>query len=259
MEAPTLFIAFLAGFLSFLSPCVLPLVPAYIGYMSGSATRQVRTGSVAGAAVVTSSARWIVMAHALMFVIGFTLVFAVLGNLVGAAKGFFFDYREVIQRSMGVLLIVFGIFMVGVVNIPFLNYTRRLDIRPASNLGYLRSFLIGLGFGVGWTPCVGPTLGLIMTLALQGREGEVMFPFLAYSLGLALPFLATALAMGRISAILKKLTRRSFSLKIGGWKIIDEVNVVSLVSGLLLIIMGVLIAFDWLKLLAPPTSGVFDL
>jgi cytochrome c-type biogenesis protein len=156
------------------------------------------------------------------------------------------------------MLVVFGLHMIGLINIPFLNYERRLGdkLRPASNLGYLRSFLIGLGFGLGWTPCIGPTLGLIFTMSLGGQQAEAVVPFLAYSIGLGIPFLLTALAMGRISGGLKRLTRRSYTVKIGGWTAIDRANVVSLVSGGLLVIMGFLIFFDWVTLIAPPVQGI---
>src|SRR5262249_38498578 len=131
--------------------------------------------------------------------------------------------------------------------------------RPGPNLSYLRSFLIGLGFAIGWTPCVGPTLGLIFGLAINGQSGAAILPFIAYSIGLGLPFIVVALAMGQISTTLKRLTRRGYSLRIGNWKVIDRVNVVSLVSGLLLIIMGVFIFTDLVTLLAPPVGGIGNL
>ncbi|MEO8285799.1 MAG: cytochrome c biogenesis protein CcdA [Chloroflexota bacterium] len=282
METPSLLIAFAAGLLSFLSPCVLPLVPAYIGYLGGSAVRSVPAAATvtAGpggrgravampAASPSASARWMVLTHAVVFVLGFTLVFAIIGGLLGSMRDlllsenplFHISNRRILQYIMGVLLVVFGLHMVGLVNIPFLNYERRLGdkLRPGPNLSYLRSFLIGLGFGLGWTPCIGPTLGLIFGLALNGQQTDAILPFLFYSVGLGVPFMLTALAMGRISTFLKKLTRRSYSLKIGSWTAIGQVNVVSLVSGGLLIIMGVLIFTNWLSILAPPVAGIGDL
>lgn len=253
MEVPSLLIALFAGVVSFLSPCVLPLVPAYIGYMSGSALSAARGSgpSQGGAATMSSSlARWVVLAHALLFVIGLSIVFVVvIGGLAGTFSYLLKEKKLILQQVMGVLLVVFGLHAIGVINIPFLNYTRRLDYRPAGNLGYLRSLLIGVGFGIGWTPCVGPTLGAIFTLALNGRESEAFMPALAYSLGLGIPFLVAAMAMGRISAGLKRLTRRSYSLQVGDKTIIDRVNVVSLVSGLLLIMMGVLVFTNSLTIL----------
>lgn len=308
MEAPSLLIALLAGLFSFLSPCVLPLIPAYIGYMSGSALSVARntpsgvsrapvpaaiTGSIAvtagqvppiaparvvasvpaadrrlrssatdmkgiqGALTMSSaSARWIVMGHAAMFVLGLTIVFVVvIGGMAGALSYLMKGNIRTIQQVMGVLLVVFGLHMIGLINIPFLNYTRRMDIRPATNLGYLRSLLIGMGFGIGWTPCVGPTLGAILTLSINGQTDQAFLPALAYSLGLGIPFLLTALAMGRVSAFLKRITRRSYTVKVGSWTLIDGANVISLASGLLLIMMGVLVSTNSLTILTRLAPG----
>jgi cytochrome c-type biogenesis protein len=328
MEAPSIIIAFLAGLLSFLSPCVLPLVPAYIGYLGGSAVRSgparprprrpdmvgaaggpavgIAGGAPVGTAAMSSTAvadarvigsggasvaverperptrprpgvnpravaatRLLVLTHAVIFVLGFTLVFAVIGGIIGSAHDlllsenplFHITNRRILQYVMGALLVVFGLHMVGLINIPFLNYERRLGdkMRPGPSLSYVRSFLIGLGFGLGWTPCIGPTLGLIFTLAANGEQGQAVLPFLFYSLGLGVPFMLTALAMGRISSFLKRLTRRSYSLRIGSWTAIDRVNIVSLVSGGLLIFMGIFIFTNLLTLLAPNLPGLWNL
>lgn len=254
MQAPNLLIALIAGIVSFLSPCVLPLVPAYIGYLGGSTVTSARAAVSAGGGTATTStahARWVALSNAAVFVLGFTIVFVVvIGGLAGALSLTLKQNIKIIQWVMGFLLIVFGLHTVGLINIPFLNYTRRLDLRPANNLGYLRSLLIGMGFAVGWTPCIGPTLGLILNLGLNGRAGEAFFPAIAYSLGLGIPFMLTALAMGQISSVLKRLTRRGFTLKLGSWKVIDNVNAISLVSGLLLIFMGVLVVTNSLSILA---------
>ncbi|HEX9987905.1 MAG TPA: cytochrome c biogenesis protein CcdA [Chloroflexia bacterium] len=252
MEAPSLFIALIAGLVSFLSPCVLPLVPAYIGYMGGSTVMSARAAVAGGNTTAsTAAARWTALSHALIFVLGFTIVFVVIiGGLAGAFSIVLKQNIRILQWIMGVLLIVFGLHMIGAINIPFLNYTRRLELRPASNLGYLRSFLIGMGFGIGWTPCIGPTLGIIFTLAINGQEGQAFLPAIAYSMGLGIPFILTALAMGQISAFLKKLTRRTYSLRIGNFTLIDEVNVVSLISGILLIAMGLLVITNSIAILA---------
>lgn len=333
MEVPSLLIAFLAGLLSFLSPCVLPLVPAYIGYLSGSVVRTASPGprprpaSTAGAPAgamaparadaasaqapattmastavaaapartggssaatmsrerpvspaqrpaakpqVTAAMRWNVVTNAIVFVLAFTLVFAVIGGLVGSMRDVFLGYnpiftsltnRRILEYVMGALLVVFGLHLIGLINIPFLNYERRLGdkMRPGPNLSYMRSFLIGLGFAIGWTPCVGPTLGLIFGLAINGQSEQAYLPFIAYSIGLGLPFIAVALAMGQISTFLKRMTRRGYSLRIGNWKAIDRVNIVSLISGLLLVIMGVFIFTDLVTLLAPPVGGLGNL
>ncbi len=251
MEAPSLFVAFAAGLLSFLSPCVLPLIPAYIGYLGGSVVTDARRGGAAAATVSTANVRWIALLHSLMFVLGFTFIFVVVvGSLAGAVSELFRANRSLLQWVMGLVLIVFGLNAMGVIKIPFLDYTRRLDIRPASNLGYLRSFLIGIGFAIGWTPCISYWLGILITLALNGEPDKAFVPFLAYSIGLGIPFLVAGLAMGQIAGWLKKVTRKMYTVKVGNWKVVDHVNIVSLVSGVFLVLMGILIVTNSMAFLA---------
>jgi cytochrome c-type biogenesis protein len=261
MQAPTLYLAFFAGLLSFLSPCVLPLVPAYLGYLSGTAVITARTGvSAEGTAAMSrNSARWTVMTHALVFVLGFTFVFVVIiGGLAGALSTVLRDNKETIEKILGVLLVIFGLQMMGLINISFLNYTRRLgdQMRPQGNVSYFRSLLIGMGFAAGWTPCIGPTLGLIFTMGLNGQQWQALLPALAYSLGLGIPFMLAALALGQISTGIKRLTRRMYSFKLGNWTLIDQVNIVSLVSGVLIVLMGLLVLTGSLTVLNQwfPTS-----
>lgn len=261
METPSLFIALAAGLLSFLSPCVLPLVPAYIGYLSGPAVAGARAASASGgtATMSTATARWVALSHALVFVLGFTLVFVVvIGGMAGVLSEVLQRNKTILQQIMGILLIIFGIHTLGLIRISFLDYTRRLDVRPTGNVSHLKSFLIGIGFGFGWTPCVGPTLGLIFTLAVNGQQAEAFLPGLSYSLGLGIPFMLTALAMGSISSALKRLTRRTYSLQLGSWKVMDQVNIISIISGILLIVMGLLVATNSLAILAG-FGAAFDL
>ncbi|HKP52120.1 MAG TPA: cytochrome c biogenesis protein CcdA [Chloroflexia bacterium] len=258
MNSPDLFLSFLAGLLSFLSPCVFPLVPVYLGYLSGPAVMAARAASAQGgtATMSTSAARWIVLGHALMFMLGFTFIFgAVFGGLASFLTEFFFKNRDLINRVMGIMLIIFGMHSVGLIRIGFLDYTKRLDLRPSQNLGYLRSFIIGVGFAVGWTPCTSIQLGLIFTLA-RDDPGGAFIPFLIYSLGFGLPFLLAALALGQISSGLKRITRRGYSLKIGNWQVIREVNIISLISGLVLILMGILVLTDALGFLSTITPPI---
>lgn len=273
MQTPDLVLSFLAGLLSFLSPCVFPLVPVYLGYLSGPAVMAARTASATGgtATMSTSSARWIVVGHAIMFILGFTFVFgAVFGGLASFLTEFFFKNKDAINKVMGVMLIIFGLHSVGLIRIGFLDYTRRLDLRPSQNLGYLRSLIIGIGFAVGWTPCTSLQLGLIFTLAKNGAPEQAFIPFVIYSLGFGLPFLLAALALGQISSGLKRLTRRAYSLKFvgaqveagtgeavksGTWTLIREVNIISLISGIVLILMGILVltnALFYLSTITPP-------
>lgn len=262
MSTPDLFLAFIAGILSFLSPCVFPLVPVYLGYLSGPAVMAARTAAATGgtATMSTGAARWVVLGHALMFMLGFTFVFgAILGGMASVLKVFFFENREIINRVMGILLIVFGLQSLTILRIPFLDYTKRLDLRPSQNLGYLRSLLIGIAFAIGWTPCTSYQLGLIFTLATN-NPGAAFIPFVVYSLGFGLPFLLAALALGQVSAGLKRITRRSYFLKIGSWTIIERVNIISLISGIVLILMGILVltnALAFLSTITPPIN--FDI
>jgi cytochrome c-type biogenesis protein len=197
------------------------------------------------------------MLHALLFVVGLTFVFVVvIGGLAGALSDFLQRNRREVQYVMGGVLIIFGLHMMGAINIPFLNYTRRLDIRPSQKVGYVRSLLIGMAFGVGWTPCIGPVLSSIFFLAANRSEWEAFPLFLAYSLGLGVPFLITAFATGQIAGWLKKITRRSFTFKIGSFTVLRQVNAISLVSGVLLIFMGVLIATNSLGLIAPQVNWI---
>lgn len=261
MNAPELYVAFFAGLLSFLSPCVLPLVPAYLGYLSGTTVMATSAGMAGGgtATMSKSAARWVVMSHALVFVLGFSFVFIVLiGGLAGALSDVLRENKRLIEQIMGTVLIVLGLQMIGLINISFLNYTRRIgdQIRPKGNASHIRSLLTGMGFAAGWTPCLGPTIGLIFTMGLNGQQGEALLPAALYSLGLGLPFLLAGLALGQVSSVIKKLTRKMYSLKLGNWTVIDQVNVVSLVSGVLIIIMGLLVVTGSLTLLNQwfPTS-----
>jgi cytochrome c-type biogenesis protein len=262
-----IFVAFAAGLISFLSPCVLPLVPAYIGYLSGPAVMSAASTAGGGRreaamTMTASSARWKVFAHSALFVLGFTIIFVVvIGGLAGTFSDLLREHKRAVQYVMGVMLVIFGLFMLHMVNIPLLNYTRRADTAmrsTAGNLGYLRSLLIGMGFAIGWTPCIGPTLGLMFTLAMNNSQAEAFPLFLSYSLGLGIPFLLAGFAMGQISSGLKKLTRRTYSLKIGAWKVVDQVDIVSLVSGVLLVVVGIMVFTNSLTIINQyfPTFGI---
>lgn len=255
MQTPNLVLAFLAGLLSFLSPCVFPLIPVYIGYLSGAALPAARgtvttTGNVGVVTMSSTGARWVVVAHTLMFMLGFTLIFGVvLGGIAGALSAQLREWLPAIQRVMGVLLLIFGLHMVGLLHIPWLDYTKRMNLRPSSSAGYLRSLLVGIAFAIGWTPCTSLQLGLIFTLATNGRPEQAWIPFMIYSLGLGIPFLLAALALGQIAGPIKRLMRRVYTFKMGKWTVIDQVNIVSLVGGVVLLIMAVLILTDKITLL----------
>jgi cytochrome c-type biogenesis protein len=176
-------VAFTAGLLSFLSPCVLPLVPSYVGYLTGMTRPE------------SGVQRRATLAHALLFILGFTLVFILLGataTALGRALGY---YQVWLQRAGGVLVILFGLFCLGVFNWRWLTRERRLHFERKP-VGYLGSALVGMAFAAGWTPCIGPVLGGILGLAASSSDvSRGMLLLAVYSAGLALPFLLAAFAV----------------------------------------------------------------
>lgn len=177
------FVAFAAGVLSFLSPCVLPLVPSYLGFLTGMTLEEM------------GGRRRLAMTHALLFVFGFALVFVLLGASATALGSALKYYQVWLQRIGGVLIILFGLYAMGVFKLGFLQAEKRLHIERKP-LGYLGSVLVGMAFAAGWTPCIGPILGGILGMAAtQDDVSRGMSLLGAYSAGLAVPFLAAAWAM----------------------------------------------------------------
>jgi len=215
----TLGLAFLAGLASFLSPCVFALVPAYVGYLGGRAA----------GGESNEKDRWITFSHGLAFVLGFSLVFITLGVAASAFGGLLYDIREALAKIGGVVVIIFGLHMIGVFRIPFLEYDMRVQKLPAPEWGYLSSALMGVFFSAGWSPCVGPVLGAILTLALNGgsiSRGAALLS--AYSAGLAIPFLIAALGLGWVSIIMRKYGRLTHYIEIAMGIILAIVGVMLL-------------------------------
>jgi len=191
----TIGLAFLAGLASFLSPCVFSLVPAYIGYLGGRA--------VGGEA--TERNRFITFTHGLAFVLGFSVVFIILGVATAAFGRLLFDLRFILSKVGGIIVMIFGLHMIGIFRIPFLEYDTRVQKVPDRKWGYLSSAMMGVFFSAGWAPCVGPVLGSILTLSLNGGSVSSGVSLLsAYSAGLAIPFLIAALGVGWVSITLRK-------------------------------------------------------
>jgi cytochrome c-type biogenesis protein len=218
IENVTIFAAFLAGLLSFISPCVLPLIPVYLGYLSGSTI----TGD-------QPPPRRLVFTHALLFVAGFTFVFVVLfgvpAGFLGGALGEFSRYMVWIG---GLLLIVFGLHTMGIITIPIFNMQKKMEYGQDQAPSYARSAIVGMTFAAGWTPCIGPLLGAILTLAIQGQNvGLSMFYLFVYSMGLAIPFLITAWGLTAATSRLRALNR--------------HMGLIERVSGAFIIIIGVLL------------------
>lgn len=198
----TMGLAFLAGLASFLSPCVFSLVPAYVGYLSG------RSVAITKVETPPQSQRWVTLGHGLAFVLGFSAVFITLGVAASAVGGLLYFLRTWLAKIGGIVVVLFGLHMVGILRIPFLEY----DLRPQSVSDQQRSFvssaLLGIFFSAGWSPCVGPVLGAILTLALNGGSITRGVQLLsAYSAGLAIPFLLAAVGIGWVSLILSRYRR----------------------------------------------------
>ncbi len=217
-------VAFTAGLFSFLSPCVLPLFPSYLSFITGMSVGDL-TGDL------TAAARRRVMLHAVTFVLGFSVVFVALGASFSAAGQLLFQYRTAIRIIGGLLIIVFGLYIAGLLNVGFFARTQQWQIRekPA---GYVGSFLVGVTFAIGWTPCVGPILGAILSLAGTAETVERGIGLLiAYSAGLGLPFLLSAIALGSFLKFFKRY--RPF------------IPVVERGAGVLLIAVGLLVVTNY--------------
>jgi cytochrome c-type biogenesis protein len=215
----TLGLAFLAGLASFLSPCVFSLVPAYVGYLGGRA---------AGGEGADGGNRWITFTHGLAFVLGFSIVFILLGVATSAFGSLLFDLRYILAKVGGIVVIIFGLHMIGVFRIPLLEYDTRVQELPDPKWGYLSSALLGVFFSAGWSPCVGPVLGAILTLALNGgsvSQGASLLS--AYSAGLAIPFLIAALGVGWVSKTLRKYGK--------------VMRYVEIAMGVILVIIGIML------------------
>ena len=221
----SLFAAFSAGLLSFVSPCVLPLVPSYVSYITGLSVEKLANVEE------RSHFKSLIITNSLLFIAGFSTVFIAFGASASLIGQLFYEYQDVIRKVGGVLIIIFGLYLMGVLKLSFFMTARRVLHFEARPVGYLGSGLIGTAFAAGWTPCVGPVLGTILAYAstTESMSSGIML-LSAYSLGLGLPFFLTAFGMDRFLSYFKRL--RGY---IGG---------VSFVSGVLLILVGVMIFTD---------------
>jgi len=220
--------SFLAGLASFLSPCVLTLVPAYVSYLSGRS---------AGTGEQTKSNRLLTFSHGLAFVLGFSVIFILLGVASSALGGLLYNAKTWITRIGGIVVILFGIHMTGIYRFRFLEYDTRRQEMPDPKWGYLSSALMGVFFSAGWSPCIGPVLGSILTMAWNGGS-----PFLgatllsAYSAGLAIPFLVAALGIGWVTTVIRRYGK--------------VMRYVEILMGVILIIVGAMLALGIFEQLA---------
>ena len=226
-------IAVLAGLLSFLSPCVLALVPAYVGYLGGRSL---------GTSDSELDNRRATFLHGLAFVLGFSLVFVVGGAALGALGALISDVtvKRWIARIGGIVVIIFGLHTMGVINIPILDYDTRRQVQLNVRLNYLSSGLMGVFFSAGWVPCIGPVLGTILNLALfSGQIAKGVILLSAYSIGMAIPFLLAALGIGQVTMLLRRHHR--------------TIHYLSIATGILLVVIGVMLLTGKLESLAKYT------
>jgi len=220
-----IFSAFIAGILSFISPCVLPLVPVYIGIMSRNVVTRDET--------VKFPDKLYIFLNSLLFVLGFSIVFIILGSTASFIGQILKNYLNIISRAGGVILIIFGLVYVGLFKVPFLNMERKFNMPSKLKSGFLWSFLFGIIFSFGWVPCVGMILSAILLLASRMEtllQGVLLL--IVYCAGLGLPFIAASLFLGFFTKFLKKFNR--------------HLNIISIISGIFLIVLGTIFVTDYM-------------
>ncbi|MBA4313236.1 MAG: cytochrome c biogenesis protein CcdA [Chlorobiaceae bacterium] len=214
-------IIFLAGVVSFLSPCVLSLVPAYVGYLSGQ-----NVGGEKKASSITYA-----IVNGFFFVLGFSIIFITLGLSASLMGKFLYVYKEIVIKIGGVIIFIFGLQLTGLINIHFLNYDLRLNTTKFKNRKYITSLLMGIFFSAGWSPCIGPVLGSILTaISVSNLSTSQGAEYLAiYSLGLGIPFIAAAAGVGFFNTLLVRYKKVFATIQI--------------LTGVVLLIFGVLLFF----------------
>jgi cytochrome c-type biogenesis protein len=215
-------IAFLAGLVSFVSPCVLPLVPAYLSLLTGESVENLQ-------AEPTAAARLQTLVHALAFVVGFSVIFVMLGLSASAIGGVLDTNRVLIAQVGGVFVVILGLQMMGMIRIPWLMMDTRLHLRH-DRATFWMSGLVGMAFAAGWSPCIGPILAGILAIASQQHSGQAAVLLSFYCLGLALPFLLTAAAIGIALPLLRRVAR--------------SLRAVGFVAGAFLIVVGLVLVND---------------
>jgi cytochrome c-type biogenesis protein len=230
VESVGIFTAFIFGLLSFASPCVLPIVPGYISFISGITFEDLQHTEN------FSQAKKRILSNSLLFVLGFSLVFIALGASATAVGQFLQEQLHIISKIAGVIIVIFGLHMIGVFKIPFLNYEKRFHTN-AKPFGLFGSFVVGLAFAFGWTPCIGPILAGILTIAAQKETiGEGIVLLSSYSAGLGVPFLLAGFSLTAFQNVFNKIKRYFRTIEVTG--------------GVLLVIVGVLVFTNTLTIIA---------
>ncbi|HEY2422248.1 MAG TPA: cytochrome c biogenesis protein CcdA [Neobacillus sp.] len=229
MSDVNIFIAVGAGFLSFISPCCLPLYPAFLSYITGMSV-----GELKGENAMLQKRS---LLHTLFFLIGFSVIFVAIGFGTSFIGSFFKEYKDLIRQLGGIFIIFFGLIIVGILNPQFMMKDRRFEFKNRPS-GYIGSILIGMAFAAGWTPCTGPILSIVISLAATNPGSGVLY-MSAYSLGFAIPFFILSFFVGRMKWI---RTHSNKIVKIGGY---------------LMIVMGIVLFFDWMTKIIILFSGLF--
>ena len=218
MEEVNIFIAFGAGFLSFVSPCVLPLFPAFLSYITGMSVSELSEDNK----MLSKKS----MIHTILFLLGFSAVFIMIGFSTNIVGEFFKLYQNLIRQIGAILIVFFGLVIVGILNFDFLMKNRQVSFKNRPT-GFIGSFLIGIAFSMGWTPCTGPILMIVISLAGTNPD-QGMILMISYVLGFAVPFLVLSFFVGRMNWI-KKYS--NLLVKIGGY---------------IMILFGIALFFDWM-------------
>ena len=230
-------VAFTAGFLTFISPCLLPIIPSFIAYITGISLNDINDPAKKNAAKMKA------LAHSLFFIVGFSLIFILLGLTATFIGKTLFRYQRLIQTAGGALIILFGLYLIGILKLDFLGKEFKIKVK-SEGASYLGSFMIGVTFAAAWTPCAGPILGSILLMAgtkTSVAEGAKLLS--AYSLGIAVPFFLTALLINTFVASFNRLKK--------------FMSVVNMISGVFLVAVGILIMTNYLNVIAAKLSAIF--
>ncbi|MFD2045746.1 cytochrome c biogenesis CcdA family protein [Ornithinibacillus salinisoli] len=229
MSEINVFLAFGAGFLSFISPCVLPLFPAFLSYITGMSVNEIKEDNK----MVNKKS----LLHTIFFLLGFSSVFIMIGFTTSFISEFLITYQDIIRQIGAIVIIFFGLVIVGIFNFQFLMKDKKITFKNRPT-GFIGSFLIGMAFSMGWTPCTGPILAIVLSLAATDPQSGMLM-MISYVLGFSIPFLLLSIFIGKLSWI----KRNSFRLvKIGGY---------------IMIFMGIALFFDWMTKLTSFLAGWF--
>jgi len=229
MADVNIFLAFGAGFLSFISPCCLPLYPAFLSYITGVSVTELKEEN----AMMQKRT----MLHTIFFLIGFSSIFIMLGMSTTLIGKFFVQYNDLIRQIGAILIVFFGFVIVGILKPDFLMKDRKIAFKNRPS-GYIGSIIIGMGFAAGWTPCTGPILAAVIALSVSNPGSSMMY-MIAYTLGFAIPFFILSFFLGRMQWIKKHSIK---IIKIGGY---------------VMIVMGIFLFFDWMTKITTYLISIF--